>query len=81
MTEQVISLSRKDDSVLDRLPGPEETIRQVVRNADEMLRLQLIHDGTLPSRRSVRAVVYDLTDVALLALAAARRVVQVDRPG
>jgi hypothetical protein len=79
MTDQVMSLSTDGDSVLGRLPGAEETIRRVLRDADEMLRLHLVHDGKLPSGRSGRAVVYDLTDVALLALGAARRAAQVER--
>jgi hypothetical protein len=37
-----------------------------------MLRLHLVHDDTLPCGRSVRGIVYDLTDIVLLALAAAR---------
>jgi hypothetical protein len=72
MTEQVLDLSSKEATVLDRLGDAEETIRQVLRDADEMLRLHLVHDGKLPCGRSVRGVVYDLTDVVLLALAAAR---------
>jgi hypothetical protein len=44
----------------------------VLKDADEMLRLHLVHDDLLPCGRSVRGIVYDLTDVALLALAAAR---------
>ena len=72
MPKRVPSLSSKEDSVLDRLGAAEETIRGVLRDADEMLRLHLVHDGVLQNGRSVRAVVYDLTDIVLLALAAAR---------
>jgi hypothetical protein len=72
LTDQLLDLSSKEGSVLDRLGDAEETIRRVLRDADEMLRLHLVHDGTLPCGRSVRSVVYDLTDIALLALAAAR---------
>jgi hypothetical protein len=72
MTEQVLGLYSKEGTVLDRLGDAEETIRRVLRDADEMLRLHLVHDGSLPCGRSVRAVVYDLTDIVLLALAAAR---------
>jgi hypothetical protein len=64
MAEQVVGLS-KGVSVLDRLGDAEETIRRVLRDADEMIRLHLVHDGTLPCGRSVRGVVYDLTDVVL----------------
>jgi hypothetical protein len=72
MTEQVLGPWSKEGSVLDRLGDAEETIRRVLRDADEMLRLHLVHDDTLPCGRSVRGIVYDLTDIALLALAAAR---------
>jgi hypothetical protein len=72
MTEQVLGLYSKEGTVLDRLGDAEETIRRVLRDADEMLRLHLVHDGALPCGRSVRGVVYDLTDIVLLALAAAR---------
>jgi hypothetical protein len=81
MADHVVSLSSKEDSVLGTLSGAEETIRRVLRDADEMLRLHLVHDGSLPCGRSVRAIVYDLTDVALLALGAARRAALVERPG
>jgi hypothetical protein len=72
MAEQVLSVSSKEGTVLDRLGDAEETIRRVLSDADEMLRLHLVHDGTLPCGRSVRGIVYDLTDIVLLALAAAR---------
>jgi hypothetical protein len=72
MTEQVLGLSSKEGTVLDRLGDAEETIRQVLRDADEILRLHLVHDGKLPCGRSVRGIVYDLIDIASLALAAAR---------
>jgi hypothetical protein len=72
MREQVLDLSSKEGTVLDRLGDAEETIRQVLRDADEMLRLHPVHDDVLPCGRTVQAVVYDLTEVALLALAAAR---------
>jgi hypothetical protein len=70
MTEQ--GLRRKKGFVLDRLGDAEETIRRVLRDADEMLRLPLFHDDVLPCGRSVRGIVYKLTDIVLLALAAAR---------
>ena len=72
MTDQLLDLSSKEGTVLDRLGDAEDTIRRVLRDADEMLRLHLVHDGTLPCGRSMRAVVYDLTDIVLLALAASR---------
>jgi hypothetical protein len=71
MTKQPRGLSIEGDSILDRLREAEETIRQILRDADTMLTLPCIH-GVLPCGRTVRAVVCDLTDVALLALAAAR---------
>jgi hypothetical protein len=41
MTEQGLGLSSKQGTVLDRLGDAEETIRRVLRDADEMLRLHL----------------------------------------
>jgi hypothetical protein len=35
MTEQVLGLSSKERTVLDRLGDAEETIRQVLKDADE----------------------------------------------
>jgi hypothetical protein len=72
MTDQLLDLSSQEGTVLDRLGDAEETIRQVLKDADEMLRLHLVYDGTLPCGRSARRIVYDLTDIVLLALAAAR---------
>ena len=72
MTEPVLDRSSREGTVLDRLGDAEETIRQVLKGADKVLRLHLVHDGKLPCGRSVRGIVYDLTDIVLLALAAAR---------
>lgn len=53
MTDLLDPFSKKG-SVLGRLPDAEETIRQILRHADETLRLHLVHDGVLGrSNRSV----------------------------
>jgi hypothetical protein len=48
MTDQLLDVSSKEGTALDRLGDAEETIRQVLKDADEMQRLHLVHDGTLP---------------------------------
>jgi hypothetical protein len=66
MTEQVLGLPSRERSVLERLGDAEETIPRVLRDADEMMRLHLVHDGTLPCGRWARGVVQDLTDIVCL---------------